>query len=163
MEKNDVGREYIAYSRRRLLEEYLPKIKRCVNELKEEDIWWRSQETDNSIGNLILHLSGNVYQWIVSGIGGAMDERDRPKEFSERSPISKSELLLRLEKVMREADRALEKFESSRLLEVRQIQKYDITCLDAISHVVEHFSEHLGQIIYITKLRTGKDLKIYAL
>jgi hypothetical protein len=157
------GTEYTRYCRRRLLNEYLPRIKQCLDLLPEEDVWWRMHETDNSIGNLILHLNGNVRQWIVSGVGGAPDHRNRPKEFSERGRIPKSELLTELEQTLRDADQAIEKLDPGKLLEVRHIQKYDVTCLDAISHVVEHFALHLGQIIYITKLRRAADLRFYDL
>ena len=77
-----VATHFIAYSRRRLAKEYLPKIQRCVQELSEEDIWWRAHETDNSIGNLLLHLSGNIRQWIISGVGGMPDTRNRAGEFA---------------------------------------------------------------------------------
>jgi len=159
----DIGKEYVSYCRRRLLKEYLPRIQQCLGELTEEDVWWRGHETDNSIGNLIFHLCGNVRQWIISGIGGASDVRNRPREFAERGPVTKSELLKNLETTLQEADRTLEQFEPGKLLEVRHIQRDDITCLEAISHVVEHFAQHLGQIIYITKLRRGIDLKFYNL
>jgi len=158
-----VGSEYLTYCRKRMLKEYFPRIQQCLETLSEEDVWWRAHETDNSIGNLILHLTGNVRQWIVAGLGGSPDKRDRPAEFSERGHIPKNLLLKRFEAALNEADSVLEKFDVSRLLEVRHIQKYDTTCLDAISHVVEHVSQHMGQIIYITKLRTGKDLKFYNL
>lgn len=160
---DEVGKRYIEYCRRRLLKEYWPRIQRCVQELSEEDVWWRAYETNNSVGNLLLHLAGNVRQWIVSGIGGSPDTRNRQQEFVEREQIPKAELLRRLQSTLQEADRALENFDAAGLLQVRHIQKYDIACLDAISHVVEHFAQHLGQIIYITKLRTGRDLKFYNL
>jgi len=160
---SDAGANYIAYCRRRLLKEYFPRVQACFETLGEEDIWWRAHETDNSIGNLILHLCGNIRQWIVGGIGEAPDARDRPREFSERGPIPKTELLKRFETTLNEADRVLGQFDLSRLLEVRHFQKYEVTCIDAISHVVEHVAQHLGQIIYITKLRTGKDLKFFNL
>lgn len=163
MNNTEVGVEYVAYARRRLIEEYLPKVRRCLKELSEEDVWWRAHETNNSVGNLIRHLCGNMRQWIVSGLGGATDVRERPVEFSARSPIPKADLLAKLESTVREADSVLAKFDASRLLERRRIQIYDLSCLDAISHVVEHFSHHLGQIIYITKLRKGIDLKFYDL
>lgn len=159
----EFGRVYIAYCRRRLLTEYWSRIQRCIDELSETDVWWRAHETDNSVGNLLLHLSGNVRQWIISGIGGAEDQRDRPKEFAQREQIPKADLIARLETTLREADSVLRRFDVGRLLEVRHIQRYDVTALDAISHVVEHFAQHLGQIIYITKLRNGIDLKFYDL
>lgn len=159
----EVGKEYISYCRRLFLEEYLPRMRRCVEQLPPDDVWWRAHETDNSVANLILHLCGNVRQWIVVGIGAARDNRDRAREFGERRHIPKEELLGLLESTLKEADGALARFDPGLLLEVRHIQQYDVTCLYAISHVVEHFSQHLGQIIYITKLRTGTDLKFYDL
>lgn len=159
----DVGRAYVLYCRRRLLQEYLPRIRRCLDELSEDDIWWRAHEANNSVGNLILHLAGNVRQWIISGIGGAGDTRERAKEFSERGPIPKEELWMKIASTLKEADDVLERFDVRTMLEVRHIQKYDVTCLEAISHVVEHFAQHLGQIIYITKLRKGIDLQFYDL
>jgi uncharacterized damage-inducible protein DinB len=163
MKENEIGRTYVDYCRRRLMKEYWPRIQQCVQELSEEDIWWRAHDTNNSVGNLLLHLSGNVRQWIVSGIGGKPDERNRPQEFAEREGVPKAELLRRLESTLREADTALEQLDVGKLLEVKHIQKYEVTYLDAISHVVEHFAQHLGQIIYVTKLRTGRDLKFYNL
>jgi uncharacterized damage-inducible protein DinB len=156
----DLGAEYIAVCRKQLLNEFLPRFKASLDALDEGDIWWRAHETDNSIGNLMLHLSGNIRQWIVAGLGGEAFERDRPAEFSERGPIPKAELLKQFQAALDDADRVLAQFDPSLLLEVRHFQKWDHTCLYAISHVVEHFSHHLGQIIYITKLRTAKDLKL---
>jgi uncharacterized damage-inducible protein DinB len=158
-----IADEFIAYARKKLLSEYFPRIERCLQELSDEDIWWRAHETNNSVGNLVLHLSGNVRQWIVAGLGGAPDTRNRPQEFAERMPIPKEKLLNKLHATLSEADDVLERFDRSRILEVRHVQKYDVTCLEAIFHVVEHFSGHVGQIIYITKLRKGIDLKFYDL
>jgi len=160
---HDIGAEYIAYARRRLLKEYLPKIQECFSELSEDDIWWRADETNNSIGNLILHLSGNVRQWIICNFGGATDVRNRPQEFSERTHIAKTDLLKKLEDTLNEYDRVLDQFDYHRLLEQTTIQNFDVTYLDALSHVVEHFAMHLGQIIFITKLRLSKDMKFYNL
>ncbi len=159
----DLGVVYLAYCRRRLSEEYLPRILRCLDELTDEDIWWRAHENGNSVGNLVLHLAGNVGQWINSGLGGTPDKRDRKGEFSERGPVPRKELVERIVTTLRTADATLARFDTSRLLEKRHIQVYEVTCLDAVSHVVEHFAQHLGQIIYITKLRKGVDLKFYDL
>lgn len=159
----DAGAAYLAYSRRRLSGEYLPRLLRCIDEMSDEDLWWRPAENANSAGNLVLHLAGNVRQWIVSGIGGKPDARDRNSEFSERGPVARMELVGRIVSAVRDADAALAAFEPSRLMESRRIQVYDVTCLDAVSHVVEHFAQHLGQVIYITKLRRRIDLKFYDL
>jgi len=128
---SDIGAEYILYCRRRMLEEYLPQIKRCLNQLSDDDVWWRAHETNNSIDNIILHLNGNIRQWIVSGVGGVSYERDRAREFAERGPIPRPELMKRFEETLREADRALEHFDVKKLLEVRHIQVFDVTCPDA--------------------------------
>ena len=159
----NLGQEYITYCRRRLTKEYLPRIEQCLATLTEDEIWWRAHETDNSIGNLVLHLSGNVRQWIVGGLGGEPDHRNRAQEFSEREHLPKERLLTILRQAINDVDKTLETFDAGKLLEVRHIQKYDVTCLDALSHVVEHFAQHLGQIIYITKLKKGVDLKFYNL
>ncbi len=160
---NTAGAEFIAVCRHHLLTEYYPKIERCLMELSEDDIWWRAHETDNSIGNLILHLSGNIRQWIISGIGGANDVRNRAQEFAERAHIPKPELLNLFKDTVTEANAVLEHFDTDKLLEVRHFQKWDYTCMYAISHVVEHVAQHMGQIIYITKLRKCTDLKFFNL
>jgi uncharacterized damage-inducible protein DinB len=141
----------------------MPKIRECLDELSEEDVWWRAHETNNSVGNLLLHLSGNVRQWIVSGIGGKPDNRQRPLEFSERNAIPKRVVWLKLQDSVAEACQVLECFPVEQLLEQRKIQGFDNTALQAVFHVVEHFALHTGQIIYITKLRQDRDLKFYNL
>ncbi|MGA9365810.1 MAG: DinB family protein [Bacteroidota bacterium] len=161
--ETSVASEFIRLARHQLVKEYLPKIQRCLTSLSEEDIWWRAHETDNSIGNLVLHLCGNVRQWIVSGVGGKKDQRNRPAEFSARGAVSKEVLLQQMDETLHEADETLSNFEAARLLERRTIQSYEVTCFEAIFHVVEHFSGHVGQIIYLTKMRTGKDLRFYNL
>jgi uncharacterized damage-inducible protein DinB len=145
------------------MEEYLPKIISCFDQLSEEDAWWRAHETDNSIGNLLLHLNGNIRQWILGGIGGVEIVRHRQQEFDERNHIPKAELLKIFQATLQEADSVLELFDPEKLLEVRHFQKWEHTCLYAISHVVEHVAQHMGQIIYITKLRKGIDTKFFNL
>ena len=156
----DFTRAFIDRSRHYLGEDFLPKIERCLEELSEEDIWWRPNEASNSIGNLVLHLSGNVRQWIISGIGGAPDLRDRDQEFEQRAPISTERLLERLAATVREADAILAGLDPSSLLEQRRIQGFDLTVGEAVYHVVEHFATHTGQITLLTKQRIGKDLAL---
>ncbi|MFN8007986.1 MAG: DUF1572 family protein [Terriglobia bacterium] len=158
-----LGNHFIQQARSHLSHDSMPKIKRCIDLLDEGDIWWRSHVTDNSIGNLILHLSGNVRQWVIAGVGGKPDVRERPKEFSQRDPLSKESLWQALENTMKEADQVLDHLSPEKLLERKTIQGFDQTFLQVILHVVEHFSFHTGQIIYITKLRKGVDLKFYNL
>jgi uncharacterized damage-inducible protein DinB len=160
---NEIGNAFLLQARLHLNDDFMPKIEKCLDVLSEEDVWWRAHETNNSVGNLLLHLSGNVRQWIVSGIGGKPDNRQRPLEFSERNPIHKEIVWSKLQDAVAEASQVLESFPAERLLEKRRIQGFDNTALQAIFHVVEHFSLHTGQIIYITKLREARDLKFYNL
>lgn len=152
---------FITRSRSFLADEYLPKIERCLEELSDEDVWWRGAEESNSIGNLILHLSGNARQWIVSGLGAAPDRRARQEEFDRRAGLKRAELLATLRETLAEVDAVLARLDGALLLERRAIQGHDVTILEAIFHVVEHFAMHTGQIILLTKLLVKKDLRFY--
>ena len=149
---------FLARSRHYLGEDFLPKIERCLAELSEEDIWWRPNEASNSIGNLVLHLAGNVRQWVISGIGGAPDLRDRDQEFDQRAPITTERLLERLAATVREANAVLAGLDPASMMEQRRIQGFEISVGEAVYHVVEHFGMHTGQITLLTKQRLGKDL-----
>ncbi len=137
---------------------YLPRIAGCLNRLSDRQVWQRSHPTSNSVGNLVLHLAGNVRQWIISGLGGAPDRRDRDLEFAERGPISRARLKARLERAAREARQVLRGLRAADLARRYSIQKYDVTGLVAVSHVIEHFAYHTGQIIFATKALLGEDL-----
>jgi uncharacterized damage-inducible protein DinB len=165
MEENDsqIAQAFLKQTADHLELDFLPKIKKCVDLLDEDDTWWRGSEAENSVGNLLLHLGGNVRQWIISGVGGAPDRRDRPREFSARGGMAKKEALSQLESTVREAAGVLRQLRQDDLLIERTIQGFKRTGLQAALHVVEHFSYHTGQIVFITKLRTQKDLKFYNL
>ena len=158
---SDAGGAFLKKSRKLLLQDFLPKIERAVSVLNDDDIWWRPNDASNSVGNLLLHLSGNVTMWIVGGVGSRPFERNRQQEFDERTHISATELLRRLRSTMEQADEVLNSVTDADLLSRRQIQSYDVTVLDAIYHVVEHFAMHTGQIILLSKARTGNDLKLW--
>ena len=153
--------EFIEASRVFLREDYLPKLLHCMEGLSEEDLWWRPNEVSNSIGNLVLHLCGNIRQWIVSSIGGVEFKRDRDGEFAARGPIPRAELIAGLKQAVAEVDAVLAQLDSRRLLDRLMIQKYDVSTMQAVYHVVEHFGYHLGQILYIYKMRTGADPHFY--
>ena len=157
----DVTEAFLDKSRSLIMSGYLPKIERSVERLTEEDVWWRPNDASNSIGNLLLHLHGNVTQWILGGVGGKEHLRDRQQEFDERTHIAVRELLEKLRSVVEEADEIIRGLDDAALLSRRQIQKYDVTVLEAVYHVVEHFGMHTGQIILLAKARTGEDLKLW--
>ena len=143
----DVAHAFIAQSRRFLSDDYLPKIERCLDALSEEDVWWRANESSNSIGNLLLHLAGSTRAWIVGVAGGLPSPRDRQREFDERERIPRAELLSRLRQTLADADEALARLDAGTLMERRQARDEEVTVLLAIYHAVEHFSMHTGQII----------------
>jgi len=107
----------------------------------------------------VLHLTGNVRQWIISGLGGAPDVRERDLEFSECGPLPRRVLVSRLRKTVKEACEVLGKLSPEDLARVHTIQRFRVTGLEAAFHVAEHFSHHAGQIILMTKMLTGSDLK----
>ena len=145
----------------RKLEQFLSRIGECVGKLDDEQIWRRSGDHENAVGNLVLHLSGNMRQWIIAGIGGQPDTRVRDREFAARGGIAAAELMQRLENTVSEAVGVLKALAPDRLLETYQPQKYRVTVMEGIYHVVEHFAEHTGQILFATKLLTGQDLGFY--
>ena len=135
--------------------DYMPKIERCLDDLADVDIWWRPNEASNSVGDLVLHLCGNVTMWILGGVGRLPFERNRQQEFDQRRSIPAAELRSRLRDVVQRADDVMGAVDSDELLSRRQIQGYDVTVLEAIYHVVEHFGMHTGQIIMLSKARLG--------
>jgi uncharacterized damage-inducible protein DinB len=157
----DIAQLFVEQSRRLLVQDYLPKIEACLVHLTDEDVWARPNEASNSIGNLLLHLSGNVTEWLIGGVGLRRVERHRQQEFDERRHLPARELLARLKSTVGEAEAVLGHLGPETLLTRRAIQGYDVTVLEAIYHVVEHFSMHTGQIIVLTKMLTARDLQLW--
>jgi uncharacterized damage-inducible protein DinB len=156
-------KHFIDTCRHYLSADYLPKIRRCLETLPEDDIWWRPNPSSNSVGNLVLHLAGNIRQWIVSGVGGGVDIRKRDREFAaagekEDAGWSRARLSDHLEATLAGVDETLATLDPADLLKRTVVQGMDVTFLEAVFHAVEHFSMHTGQIIYITKLRSDVDL-----
>lgn len=137
------------------------RIEACLAMLDEDQFWLRSGAHANSVGNLVLHLAGNVRQWIVHGVGGAPDARQRDAEFAAEGGISKSEAWKALERTVDEALIVIESLPPQRLTQRVLPQNYDVTVLEAIYHAVEHFAQHTGQIIFVTKQITERDLGFY--
>jgi len=156
------GRALIAETKRRLFKDSMPRIRKCLAHLTPEEIWRRPNAEVVSVGNLILHLCGNVRQNIVSGLGGAPDDRVRDREFAEAGPIPAAELLARLDETMADVDRALDRLDPESLLAVRRVQGFEEDAVSILVHVIEHFSYHVGQITYYVKTTKAVDLGYYA-
>lgn len=138
------------------------RIEDCLGRLTDDRVWDRSCENHNAVGNIVLHLCGNIRQWIIGGVGGAPDVRDRDAEFAARDGLTPAELAARLKATVSEATEVIRNLPVERLTERKVIQKvYEQTLMEAIYHVVEHFAQHTGQIIFATKLLTGDDLGYY--
>lgn len=137
------------------LNEALNRINHCLGQLNDEQVWWRPQPSLNSIGNLILHLCGNVRQWIVAGVGGAADDRNRPAEFAERGPIAKTELVRRLHAVVQEATAVLSRLTAARFMQLRRIQGAEVTGLAAVFNSIPHFRGHTQEIVHLTRAQLG--------
>ena len=155
-----VGVVFLDFSIRKL-EQLKGRIAECVAKLNNDQIWARSGDHENAVGNLLLHLSGNMRQWIICGIGGLPDTRIRDQEFAARRQMEPAELMQKLDNTVGEALAILKALTPDRLLETYQPQQYRVTIMEGIYHVVEHFAQHTGQIIFATKLLTGQDLGFY--
>jgi uncharacterized damage-inducible protein DinB len=158
---DDIPRLFLNFSREKLLTQYWPRLRQCVESLTDEQVWWRPNEASNSIGNLMLHLNGNVRQWLVAPFKKLEDVRNRPKEFSEREILPARALLGQLEATMVQAAEVLDRLTEIDLRTIFQIQGYTVTGLHAVYQVVEHFGLHYGQIAYITKVLRSADLGFY--
>ena len=155
----EVGRTFLDTSRF-FLTGYLNDINHCLNILSDEDLWWRPNEESNSIGNLLLHVLGSLNHWILAGIAGMKVQRVRQQEFGERSPLPKENLLSQLNSVLHDVDKVIGAIDPSQLSNKMQIAGKEITWMFAIYLMIQHCSTHTGQIILVTKLRTGKDLAL---
>jgi uncharacterized damage-inducible protein DinB len=160
MEARSISEEFKEQSIQDMLENG-PRIKKCMNELSEEEIWKRPNESSNSVGNLILHLCGNMTQYIISSLGGKKDLRERDSEFAARTGYSKEELLTKLESTVDQCVNVIKGLSEEQLLQERSVQGFEYSGIGNIIHVVEHYSYHTGQIAFWTKLLRDQDLGFY--
>lgn len=145
----------------RTLRKTMGNIEACMSRLNDDQIWARGASHENSIGNLTLHLCGNVRQWIGFGVGGEPDIRHRDSEFSAQGGLSRAELLSRLQGTVDHAIPIIDGVTADRLVQQITPQGETVSVLDAIYHVVGHFQQHAGQIIFATKILAGEDLGLY--
>jgi uncharacterized damage-inducible protein DinB len=156
-----IAETFIARSRYWLTKEYPIKIRHCVDALPRAAVWARPNEASNSVGNLLVHLTGNVTEWILGGVGRRPIERYRAGEFAQRDGAEAAKLLANLEAVLKDADSVLAGLTESDLERSLVVQDRDTTVLGVIYHVVEHFSMHTGQIVYMTKIYAPGKIQFY--
>jgi uncharacterized damage-inducible protein DinB len=137
------------------------RIEFCLETLNDDQIWARGGQHENAIGNLVLHLTGNVRQWIISTLGNSAFDRDRDSEFAAREGFTATELSGKLRETVEEASRVISELNTARLTQTYEVQNYRVSGVEAVYHVVEHFSQHTGQIIFATKMLSGEDPGFY--
>lgn len=157
----NVANEFIEQSIFRI-EKNTPKIIKCLDQLTEDQVWMRPNEVSNSIANILLHLCGNIRQYVLSALGNEEDIRERDKEFSTRSGLSKEQLLKKLSDTVQEAIAVIKNTDEVNLLKLYSVQGFTQSGVGIIVHVTEHYSHHAGQIIFWTKQLTGNHLGFYS-
>jgi uncharacterized damage-inducible protein DinB len=156
-----IEQAFLNYSAEQLVT-FTARIEDCLGRLSVEQIWTRNSNNQNAVGNIVLHLCGNIRQWILGGVGGQPDVRDRDSEFAARGGVQPAELAAKLKSTVAEAAEVIRSCPIDQLMERKTIQKvYEATLMEAIYHVVEHFAQHTGQIIFATKLLISEDLGYY--
>ncbi|MEL7002094.1 MAG: DinB family protein [Bacteroidota bacterium] len=144
------------------IDENTEKIEKCFTQLSQDEIWKSPNDSSNSIGNLVLHLCGNIRQYAISSLGKTTDIRQRDEEFSKGQSLPKEDLLQRLKDTTEEAKSIISKADIDNLLRKRNVQGYYFSGMGVVIHVTEHYSYHTGQIALLTKLWKNKDLGFYA-
>ena len=158
---NTFTKEFIEQSIYRI-EENTHRITKCLEEIDEIEIWKSANENSNSIGNIILHLCGNIRQYAISALGETKDIRERDKEFSTKTGYTKTELLNKLTHTIAEASGIIKNIDENRLTKIYSVQGFNLSGIGIIIHVTEHYSYHTGQIAFWTKQLKNKDLGFYA-
>ncbi len=139
-----------------------PRIQQCINELSEDEVWQRPNGASNSVGNLVLHLCGNITQYVLSSLGNQPDYRTRDAEFAATGGLTKQQLWEKLEATTSEAARVMAQATEAELLRVRSVQGFQLSGIGIVVHVTEHYSYHTGQIAFWTKQLKNKDLGFWA-
>lgn len=152
----DLSAAFVRESVELLRSTYVPRLSEALAVLPEQDLWWRPHPGVVAFGTILLHLEGNVRQWLLSGLGGARDARDRASEFAAQGGPDGAQLLERLRTTVDEACAGVEALDEAALLSPVTIQGFEVTCAQAVYHVVEHFSWHTGQAVWIAKARAGE-------
>lgn len=157
----EIAQLFLTTARQELLEIYWPRLRECASSLTAEQLWWRPNDASNSVGNLLMHLNGNVGQWLVGSFEKRDSGRDRPREFSTREGFSAEELLARLGATLEAAGTVLSRLTAEELAATYVIQGKTVSGEEAIFHCVSHFILHYGQIVYAVKALQNRDLGFY--
>lgn len=153
MEQQDsLGSVALAALRLRITSILPTQIRECVEQLDDDQLWWRPNETSNSVGNLVLHVSGSTRHYLSRSIGGFDYNRNRPAEFTERGPLPKAQVLAIFDATIAEAAQVLDRFDTARFLHQTAEPNYYFTLFEQMLGIAIHLATHTGQIVYVTKL-----------
>jgi len=144
------------------IEANAPRIEACLKELDDNEIWQSPGAGCNSVGNLILHLCGNITQYVISALGNKEDNRERDKEFSEKGGYTGVMLFDKLSSTINKATAIIKELDENALTMNYSVQGFDLSGIGIIIHVTEHFSYHTGQVAFYTKQLREKDMGFYA-
>ena len=147
--------------RRRMEEESLARLVSCLQKLSLEQIWFAPNENCNSVGNLVLHLEGNITQWIMSGLGNLPDQRSRPQEFVTNQDLKKEELIQRITRTINDSVTLVDSLDEADVMESRNVQVFEEDGISILIHVIEHTSYHTGQVTLLTKMMLNLDTGYY--
>jgi uncharacterized damage-inducible protein DinB len=143
------------------LEEKQAHLLKCIDQLKEEEMWWRPNESSNSVGNILLHLCGNISQYILSSLGQQPDIRERDAEFAARAGYDKAALWKKMANTIEEACRVVTATSQEEMLRERMVQGFQFSGVGVALHAVEHLSYHTGQVAYLVKLLKDRQIGLY--
>lgn len=143
------------------MDESTRMIKKSLVEISEDEVWHKPNPSLNSIANLMLHLCGNISQYVISSLGETEDKRNRDDEFSVTGGLTKDELFTKLESVVDDAKRVIFNVTPNQLVKMRSVQGFSFSGVGIILHAVEHYSYHTGQIAFRVKQLKNKDLGFY--
>jgi uncharacterized damage-inducible protein DinB len=145
--------EFLQMVRHRMLDEYPAQIRACLDALSDEDLWWRPHDQSNAIGNLVVHLAGSNQFYLGHTIGGGPDVRDREAEFGARGQRSRADVFAVYERARATVQRVLDTLTPARLVETTMATGRSSSFARILMHVTHHNALHIGQIVWVTKLR----------
>ena len=155
MQHADISREFNLQCRA-LLDQSLQKIVHCLEQIEEHHLWYRPVRDLNSIGNLLLHINGNLRQWAIASLTGGTDVRQRDREFLQNAQGTVNELLDLTVETVSEATVVIASIPADRLLDRVVIQGFDVSVMQAVMHTTTHFQGHTHQIIMLTRWQLGE-------
>ena len=131
------------------------QVRDCMEMLDEEQIWWRPNEQSNSIGNIVIHISGSLNHYLNRNVGGFEYTRDRDAEFAERRHIPKDELRAIFDDMVSKAETTFDSLTLERLGDPSPEPRLQRLVIDDLIAIASHFANHTGQIVWITKMLAG--------